>query len=125
MVLWLLAWVNSHPTSRQEAEESRSLILYVGNFAAGTPLKTTMPILMDQVLTEYADQAYETARLGRTGVQTTRDRLLAEILADLEASGEAMRYVTSRGRIAWKATPQLPDYLTDLQLDAEADLEDI
>ena len=42
-----------------------------------------------------------------------------------EATGDAMRYVNPRGQIAWKATPQLRDYLMDLQLDAEADLEDV
>ena len=47
------------------------------------------------------------------------------MLAELEATGDAMRYVNRRGQIAWKATPQLRDYLMDLQLDAEADLEDI
>ena len=36
-----------------------------------------------------------------------------------------MRHLNSRGRITWKATPQLRDYLMDLQLDAEADLEDV
>ena len=36
-----------------------------------------------------------------------------------------MRYVNPDGQIAWKATPRLRDYLTDLLLDAEADLEDI
>ena len=35
-----------------------------------------------------------------------------------------MRYVNSHGRIAWKATPRLRDYLMDLELDAEADHED-
>ncbi len=83
-----------------------------------------MPIPMDKILTEYADQAYETARLGRNGVHTPRDRVSAEMLADLEATGYAMRIVNSRGRIAWKATPQLRNYLMDLQLDAEADLEE-
>ena len=47
---------------------------------------------------------------------------LQTMLAELEAAGDAMRYVNSRGRIAWKATPQLRDYLMDVQLDAEADL---
>ena len=32
-----------------------------------------MPILMDKILSEYADQAFETARLGRNGVHTPRD----------------------------------------------------
>ena len=44
---------------------------------------------------------------------------------DEVARRDAMRYVNSHGRIAWKATPQLRDYLMDLQLDAEADLEDV
>ena len=79
---------------------------------------------MDKILTEYADQAYETARLGRNGVQPTRDRVSAEMLAELEAAGDAMRYVDRPRQIAWKATPQLRDYLMDLQLDAEADLEE-
>ena len=38
--------------------------------------------------------------------------------------GDAMRFVNGNGRIAWKATPRLRDYLMDLQLDAEDDLED-
>ena len=50
---------------------------------------------MDKILAEYADQAYETARLRRNGVLTTRDLVSAEMLAELEAAGEAMRYVNS------------------------------
>ena len=79
---------------------------------------------MDKILAEYADQAFETARLRRNGVQTARDRVFAEMLAELEAAGDAMRFLNSDGQIAWKATPQLRDYLMDLRLDAEADLED-
>ena len=90
-----------------------------------TILKITMPILMDQILTELADQAFEASRPRRIGVHTTPDQVSAEILAQLEAAGDAMRFLDANGRIAWKATPNLRDYLTDLQLDAEADLEDI
>ena len=43
---------------------------------------------------------------------------------DEMARRDAMRYVNSSGEIAWKATPQLRDYLMGLLLDAEADLED-
>ena len=81
-----------------------------------------MQIRMDKILAEYADQAYETARLGRNGVHTPRHRVSAEMLIELEAAGDAMRYLNARGRIAWKATPQLRNFLMDLQLDAEADL---
>ena len=79
---------------------------------------------MDKDLRQYTDQAYETARLGRNGLHPARGRVSAEVLAELEATGCAMRFVDCRGQIAWKATPQLRDYLMDLQLDAEADLED-
>jgi hypothetical protein len=84
-----------------------------------------MSILMDKILAESADQAYETARLGRNGVHRLRDRVSAEMSIELEAAGDAMRYLNSYGRIAWKATSQLRNYLMDLQLDAEADLEDV
>jgi hypothetical protein len=86
--------------------------------------KNTMLILMDKILAECADKAYETARLRRNGVHTARDRVSAATLAELEAAGDAMRYANSRGRIAWKATPNLCQYLKDLELDAKADLED-
>ena len=55
-----------------------------------------MPMLMDKILTEYADQAYETARLGRNGVHTTRDLVSPKMLAELEAAGDAMRFVNCR-----------------------------
>lgn len=84
-----------------------------------------MPILMDKILTAYADQAYETARLGRNGAHPSHDRFFADILVDLEASGDAMRIMNAEGRIAWRATPKLHSYLIDIWLDAEADLEDL
>jgi hypothetical protein len=84
-----------------------------------------MPFLMDQILTEYADQAFESARLRRYGVQTNRDLVSAEMLAELEATGHGMRSLDAEGRIVWKATPSLCQYLMDLQLDAEDALEDI
>ena len=84
-----------------------------------------MPFSLDKILTQYADQPVETARLRRNRVQTTRDRVLSEILAKLEASGDAMRFVDGEGRIAWKATPSLFQYLKDLELDAQEDLEDL
>jgi hypothetical protein len=83
-----------------------------------------MKIKMDRILQEIVEQAYEEARLGRIGGFPDRDLVFIEILANLESDGDAMRYVDSQGRIAWKATPDLRDYLNDLKLDAEADLAD-
>ena len=84
-----------------------------------------MQIRLDKILREYADQAYEATRLGRNGVHPARNRVSAETLFELEAAGDAMRYINPHGQIAWKATPSLCQHLTDLELDAEADLEDI
>ena len=88
-------------------------------------LQNPVPMLLDKILTEYADQAYETTRLRRNGVHTARELVSAKMLAELEATGDAMRFVNGKGQIAWKATPSLCQYLMDLQLDAETDLEDI
>lgn len=82
-----------------------------------------MKIQMDKILQEIVEEAYEWDRLGRTDEFSGRDLVFAEVLADLEIDGDAMRYVDAKGRIAWKATPDLRDYLEDLRLDALADFE--
>jgi len=79
---------------------------------------------MDKILREIVEQAYEEARLGRIGSFPDRDRVFAEVLAELESEGDAMRYLDGKGRVCWKATPELKYYLLDLQRDAEADLDD-
>ncbi len=78
---------------------------------------------MDEMLRECVGQAFETAHLGRFHNSFQGDRVLAEILADLEIAGVAMRYVDARGRVAWRATKRLRDHLEDLRLDAESDFE--
>jgi hypothetical protein len=83
-----------------------------------------MKFRMDRIVRELVEESWEWARLGRDRDFVDRDEVFAETIADLESSGDAMRYVDSRGRIAWKATPHLRDYLNDLKLDAEADLQD-
>jgi len=62
---------------------------------------------MDEILQEIVDQAYGTARLGRTGDLPDPDLVSAKVLTELEVAGDAMRYVDSEGRIAWKATPEV------------------
>jgi hypothetical protein len=84
---------------------------------------TSMKIWMDKILEEIVEQAYEEARLGRDRDFVDRDQVFAETLAELESDGDAMRYLDKKGRIRWKATPDLRDYLEDLRLDAEAELE--
>jgi len=78
---------------------------------------------MDNILQDIVDQAYGAACLGRNGDLPDPDLVSAEVLTELEVAGDAMRYVDSEGRIAWKATPWLRDYLMDLQRDVEAEFE--
>jgi hypothetical protein len=82
-----------------------------------------MTIPMDEILQEIVDQAYGVACLGRNGDLPDPDLISADVLAELELAGDAMRYVDSEGRIAWKATPGVCDYFMDLQRDAEAEYE--
>ena len=70
-----------------------------------------MKITMDKILAEYADQFFEAARLGRNDTRPARDRVSAEMLIELEAAGDAMRYLDPCGQIAWKATPSLCQHL--------------
>jgi hypothetical protein len=93
--------------------------------SACTHRMANIEILMDEILTDYAEEVCEAARLGRNDGHTARDPVLAEVLAKLEAHGNAMRFLNAMGRIAWKATPNLRQYLKDLELDAQEDLRDI
>jgi hypothetical protein len=85
---------------------------------------TSMKFRMDKIVRELVEESWEWARIGRDRESVDRDRVFSETLVELESDGDAMRYVDSKGRIAWKATPDLRDYLNDLKLDAEADLAD-
>jgi hypothetical protein len=85
---------------------------------------TNMKFRVDKIIRELVEESWEWARLGRSRDFVDRKRVFSEILADLESQGDAMRYLNSKGHIAWKATPDLRDYLNDLKLDAEADLAD-
>jgi hypothetical protein len=78
---------------------------------------------MDNIIHELVEEAWEWARIGRTREFGGRNEVFRDALIALESEGDAMRYLDSKGRVAWKATPELRDYLNDLKLDAEADFE--
>jgi hypothetical protein len=92
---------------------------------AGQLPPNPMPTLIDKILREYVEEACQHARLGRNGGCPGRNLVSAEVLAELEASGDAMRFVDAKGRVAWKASPNLRDHLKDLEADAEDDFADI
>lgn len=83
----------------------------------------SIKIHIHKSLRTYLDDAFYHTRLRRNGRARDQNAILAEILAKAEAAGDAMRYLDSKGRIAWKATPQLRDHMADLKADAEADAE--
>ena len=78
---------------------------------------------MDDILRDHVERSYEEARLGRDGDLRDPECVVAEILAELEKSGVAMRYLNTQGQVAWTATPWLRDLLDDLQADVEAEFE--
>jgi hypothetical protein len=78
---------------------------------------------IDQTLRDRIDEAYSHVRLRRNRVSLDGEAL-TKILADLEASGDAMRHLDCKGQIAWKATPHLRGLLADRQTEAEADAEE-
>jgi len=80
-------------------------------------------IRMDKIIRDLVEATWEWDRLGRGDDFEHRDRVFIETLVELESEGDAMRYLDSNGRIAWKATPDLRDHLRDLQTDAEEELD--
>jgi hypothetical protein len=50
--------------------------------------------------------------------------LIAKILRKFEEAGEAMRFLTKRGEIAWKATPGMLTRLADAEQEVRDDLAD-
>jgi hypothetical protein len=50
--------------------------------------------------------------------------LISQILHEFEEAGDAMRYLTADGRLAWKATPRMLTRLADAEQEAIDDMED-
>jgi hypothetical protein len=76
---------------------------------------------VDKILQDIVERR---CRLGRNADIGVKKAAYMKAVAELEISGDAMRYLNKRGEIAWKATPRLRDYLNDLKAGAEADLAD-
>ena len=55
----------------------------------------------------------------------TRAELTAEILREYKRFGNAMRYLSVEGKIAWKATQLLLQKLADAEREVEDDMEDL
>jgi hypothetical protein len=81
-----------------------------------------MKFLMTKVLRFWVDCEYQHVK--NETVTSTRTQLIAEILHKFEAAGDAMRYLDSEGRIAWKATPEMLTRLADAEHEVLDDWEE-
>jgi hypothetical protein len=74
---------------------------------------------MTKVLRFWVDVEYD--RIKNHGSRRPRTELTAQILQKFEEAGDAMRYVDSKGEIAWKATPGMLSRLADAGQEARDD----
>jgi hypothetical protein len=78
-----------------------------------------MKFCMTKVLRFWVDVEYERIRNHCPG--RPRTELIAQILREFEAAGDAMRYLDTKGEIAWKATPGMLSRLADAEQEARDD----
>jgi ABC-type transport system involved in cytochrome bd biosynthesis fused ATPase/permease subunit len=81
-----------------------------------------MKFRMSKVLRFWVDVQYERIKNHASG--RSRTELRAQILRKFEEAGEAMRHLTTRGEIAWKASPGMLTRLADAEQEAIDDMED-
>jgi predicted transcriptional regulator len=81
-----------------------------------------MKFRMDKTLRFWVDCSYEDKR--RETANRTRAELIAEILREYERDGDAMRYLSVEGKIAWKASPSMLRKLADAEREVEDDMAD-
>jgi hypothetical protein len=60
---------------------------------------------MDRTLRFWVDVAYEARKWNRPN--RTKRQLIADILRESEASGDAMRYLNANGKVGWKPSPSM------------------
>jgi hypothetical protein len=80
-----------------------------------------MKFRMTKVLRFWVNVEYEQSQ--KRDSEHTRTELLAQILRKFEEAGEAMRYLKTKGEIAWKATPGMLSRLADAEREARDDGE--
>jgi hypothetical protein len=82
-----------------------------------------MKFRMTKTLRFWVDCEYHD--INDENVDSTRTQLIAKILCEFQEAGDAMRYLNSKGQIAWKATPEMLSKLADAEQEAEDDLADV
>jgi hypothetical protein len=77
---------------------------------------------MTNVLRFWVENEYE--RIKNHEPVRSRTELVVQILRKFEEAGDAMRYLNTKGEIAWKATPGMLTRLADAEQEARDDLAD-
>jgi hypothetical protein len=80
-----------------------------------------MKLRMTKKLKFWVDIAFE-QRKGST-FPKGRHALVSELLSEFEETGDAMRYVRADGKIGWKPTQRMLDWLGDAEREAVEDAE--
>ena len=75
-----------------------------------------MRLRMSKMLRFWVECEYDRRRDGRD--DCAKSQLLCEILHEFEKVGDAMRYLNSKGRVAWKPTPRMLARLADAEQEA-------
>jgi hypothetical protein len=81
-----------------------------------------MNIRMDRLLRFWIDVEYEKRKAFAN--DHSKAEMMAVILLEYERSGNAMRYLNGRRRVAWKASPKMIELLADAELEARDDSDD-
>jgi hypothetical protein len=77
---------------------------------------------MTKILRFWVDVEYQ--HIKNETVTSTKTQLITKILRKFEEAGDAMRYLDSEGRIAWKATPAMLTRLADAEREVMDDMEE-
>jgi hypothetical protein len=80
-----------------------------------------MKLKISKILRFWVEIAYQDLREKRPDL--SKYTLLAHVLRTYEARGLAMRYLNSQGKIAWKASPNLINKITDAERETDAEFE--
>jgi hypothetical protein len=78
-----------------------------------------MKFRMSKILRFWVDVEYQRMKNHRPG--RPRTELIPQILREFEEAGEAMRYLNTKGEIAWKAAPGMLSRLADAEQEGRDD----
>jgi hypothetical protein len=81
-----------------------------------------MKIHMTKVLRFWVD--VDSEKIKKHGAGRPRTGRISQILRKFEEAGDAMRYLNTKGEIAWKATPGMLSRLADAEQEAIDDMDD-